>query len=135
MMMFVISSRRQNAPLFVRCFDVDADLTPHQLLEVMYNSIDVIEERSSANRGELGNFVGCIAVVGATRVYGQVTRTGRKTMIAVRGGEVGDGRVRGVLRKIETAVVKDMGNCLKNVDEIGGERLEKEVREAVMWYG
>lgn len=127
----------KNAPLYLRTYPSVSDLSAVQLQEVMYNSLDVVEERTNRHRPELGNFVGCLAVVGMLSVYGTVTATGRKVLAAIvtQGQETKDSRVRMLFRKIESIVVRSEGNCLRKLDDIGGETVERAVRDVVEWFG
>lgn len=114
-----------------------SDLSPIQLQEVMYNSLDVVEERTMRHRSDLGNFVGCLAVVGMLSVYGTVTATGRKVLVGIvtQGQETKDSRVRMLFRKIEGVVVRSEANCLRKLDDIGGDAVERAIREVVEWFG
>lgn len=145
----------QNAPLYLRIFPSSGcDLDAHQLQEVMYNSLDVVEERtstsgnSSTRRGggsaaasaaaDLGGFVGCLAVVGPLSVFGCVTATRRKVLLAVAGGEAEpkDARVRAVFRRIVAALANRAADPFAKLDAaLGGPRFETAVKDAVAWFG
>lgn len=116
----------------------------------MYNSLDVVEERTSmpgnpsTRRGggnaatDLGGFVGCLAVVGPLSVFGCVTATRRKILLAVAGGEAEpkDVRVRAVFRRIVAALANRAADPFAKLDgALGGPRFETAVKDAVAWFG
>lgn len=126
------------------------DLDAQQLQEVMYNSLDVVEERTSLTGnassrrsgagagGDLGGFVGCLAVVGPLSVFGWVTATRRKVLLAIAGGgaEPKDARVRALFKKIVAAVANRAADPFAKLDgALGGPRFETAVKDAVTWFG
>lgn len=92
-----------------------------QMQEVVYNSLDVVEERvwSAKGRGggavgrESDGYVGCLAVVGRTCVYGSVSKSAYKTIVVVREGRDGaqHNGVRAALAAIGEALVAALMNC------------------------
>lgn len=131
---------RQNAPLYLRMFEQEGvELNRKQLHEVIYNSLDVIEERLSpssvkARNGDLGGFVGCLAVVGALSIFGSVGSTHRKTLVAVAEGasDVRDARIRGLFDRLAAATADCMANPFASVDgPLAGDRFDAAVAEAV----
>lgn len=124
-------------PLYLRTFPPDplptpADPTYIQFQEVIYNSLDVVEERLSSVRNtsrDGDGFLGCLAVVGATSVYGAVTNSGHRMMIGVRGeGEI-DAGVRVAFGRLREALVRrflDGLNC-----GVGGKKFEGAVIEVI----
>lgn len=124
----------------------------HQLQEVIYNSLDVVEERTSlagnapprrsgasnGGGGEVAGFVGCLAVVGPLSVFGWVTATRRKVLLALAGGgaEPKDARVKGLFTRVVAAMAKRVADPFAKLDgALGGPRFEAAVKDAVEWFG
>lgn len=111
--------------------------------EVIYNSLDVVEERMSSLKSrqmrENDGFLGCLAVVGSTCLYGNVTNTSHKVIIAIKGGgEMGelDGAIRTVFRRLRRALVLHFMNALVPLGGmIRSKSFDKEVEEIVQWFG
>lgn len=115
----------------------------------MYNSLDVVEERTSlgtnsssrrsgaSNGGDLGGFVGCLAVVGPLSVFGWVTATRRKVLLAITGGgpEPKDVRVRALFKRVVLGMANRAADPFAKLDgALGGPRFEAAVRDAVTWF-
>ncbi|KAK1867128.1 hypothetical protein I4F81_009637 [Pyropia yezoensis] len=109
-----------NAPLFLKVFKDAAGSLPRQtddvvrmqMHEVVYNSLDVVEERLVALRAQSARdndgFLGCLAVVGPMSLYGFVTNTHLKFIIALRSSgphDYKDSTVKALFRKLHAAVI------------------------------
>ncbi len=115
-----------------------------QMQEVIYNSLDVIEERiatikaSPAKDGDA--FIGCLAVVGQLSLFGQVTNTHQKLILAIKtGGGVAESKemaVRVLFRKVHNAVVGALLNPFAQIDEpLKSRRFDKQVDDISRQYG
>lgn len=87
--------------------------------EVIYNSLDVIEERmasiKSSSPKDVDNFIGCLAVVGALSLFGQVTNTRLKLIVVIKtaGSGISESKepaVRVLFRKLHIALVAALLN-------------------------
>lgn len=92
--------------------------------EVMYNSLDVIEERVLTIRStpirDNDGYLGCLAVVGPLSLYGAITNTQRKVIVALKTNtdkEVREAPVRALLRKLHVATVNALLNPFAPLDE------------------
>jgi hypothetical protein len=91
--------------------------------EVIYNSLDVVEERLFTLRStpmrDNDGFLGCLAVVGPLSLYGFVTNTNQKFIYALKssGTEYRDASVKLLFRKLHMAVVSVLLNPFNTVDE------------------
>lgn len=121
----------QNGPLYLKVFSDVANVLPQrpeegadmQMAEVIYNSLDIVEERiaslkSTPTRDNDG-FLGCLAVVGPFSLYGFVTNTNQKFLFALKSGgtEFRDGAVKLLFRKLHVAVVSVCLNPFTSLDE------------------
>lgn len=77
--------------------------------EVIYNSLDVVEERISSLKAtpmrDNDGFLGCLAVVGPLSLYGFVSNTHQRLIAALRTGDAKDAAVRALFRRILGAAV------------------------------
>lgn len=125
---------------------MESQAASHHTHEVMYNALDVVEERmmksdeeSKQNALEVDGFIGCLAVYGDTALYGTVTPSGYKIFVAIRGARctvdgVG-GPVRSALRRISNAVIYGVLNPLRELDApLRGSTFHNAVLEAVRGY-
>lgn len=114
-----------------------------QMQEVIYNSLDVIEERvasikaSSTKDGDA--FIGCLAVVGQLSLFGQVTNTRQKLILAIKTGsgtaESKESAVRILFRKLHNAVVAALLNPFASMDEpLKGRRFDEQVDALAVNY-
>lgn len=112
--------------------------------EVIYNSLDVIEERMASIRTtsakEVDNYIGCLAVVGALSLFGQVTNTRQKLVVIIKSGlgvaESKEPAVRVLLRKLHVAVVAALLNPFESVDApIKSARFDERVDDIACSYG
>ncbi|CAN8072452.1 unnamed protein product [Agarophyton chilense] len=113
-----------NALMYMSVFNPTKEKTDDtgwiQMQEVIYNSLDVVEERiwsvntrAPSTARETDGFLGCLAVVGRTCVFGSVTKSLHKSVVVIRDGhDVADATVRAVLTQVNEAVVLAMMNCL-----------------------
>lgn len=96
-----------------------------QMQEVIYNSLDMVEERLTSMKAspmrDSDGFLGCLAVVGSLSLYGFVTNTQQKLIVALKSGngplEYKESSVRGLFRKLHLAVVAAFLNPFAQVDE------------------
>lgn len=117
---------------------------PRQTYEVVYNALDVIEERLKNGTGKEGGreqdgFVGCLAVFGMIALYGNITNSGYKLFIAVRGASesvdhVG-GPLRAAFRQIGDALVVALLNPLQELDSpLRGQKFHNSICQVVKCY-
>ncbi len=112
--------------------------------EVIYNSLDVIEERMASIKSsapkDVDNFIGCLAVVGALSLFGQVTNTRQKLIVVIKtaGGGVADSKepaVRVLFKKLHLALVDALLNPFANLGEpIRSRRFDDAVDEIAKEY-
>lgn len=117
---------------------------PRQTHEVVYNALDVIEERLKNGTGKEGGresdgFVGCLAVFGMTALYGNITTNGYKLFIAVRGAAENADRVGGPMRnafgRIGDALIAALLNPLQVLDQpLRGVKFQRCISRIVQWY-
>lgn len=95
-----------------------------QMQEVIYNSLDVVDERvltlKTTPMRDNDGFLGCLAVVGPLSLYGFITNTHKKIIVALRNHsdkEHRDASVRIMLRKIHIAVVNALLNPFTPLDD------------------
>lgn len=111
--------------------------THQQMQEVVYNSLDVIEERINTKGRSIreGGFLGCLAVVGPECLYGCVTNTGNRIVVGVRGGVGEEIAVREVFHGLRRAVVRCFLNgVVRSSACVGGARFDGEVDRLVEWF-
>lgn len=122
---------RQNGPLYLKVFKEVAGVLPRrreerievQMQEVIYNSLDVVEERISSLKStpmrDNDGFLGCLAVVGPLSLYGFVTNTNQKFIFALKssGSDYRDTAVKLLFRKLHMAVVSVLLNPFASLDE------------------
>lgn len=123
--------------------DVAASALPNRLdgdagmQEVIYNSLDVIEERlaslKEAQPKDVDNFIGCLAVVGTLSLFGQVTNTRQKLIVVIKtaGSGVSDSKepaVRTLFRRLHIALVHALLNPFADPGEpIRSARFDEQV--------
>jgi Sedlin, N-terminal conserved region len=121
----------QNGPLYLKVYNDVAGALPRrpeesielQMQEVIYNSLDVVEERLYTLRStpmrDNDGFLGCLAVVGPLSLYGFVTNTNQKFVVALKssGADYRDASVKLLFRKLHVAVVSLLLNPFTPVDE------------------
>lgn len=106
-----------------------------QLQEVIYNSLDVIEERCTTTRNRpRDGYLGCLAVVGGTAVHAVMNVTKYTIIIATTGGAE-DQAIRHVLNNLKRAVVDVVSNPMYEGNVFKSERFEKRVKEIAMEFG
>jgi hypothetical protein len=140
----------QNGPLYLKVFDDVAGALPRradeqvdtQMQEVIYNSLDVIEERISSLKStpmrDNDGFLGCLAVVGPLSLYGFVTNTNQKFIFALKssGADYRDTAVKLLFRKLHMAVVSVFLNPFTPLDEpIKSSAFEARVEEIARRFG
>lgn len=141
----------QNGLLYLKSYpDVADTALPNRpdgdqgMQEVIYNSLDVIEERvasiKSTNPKDVDNYIGCLAVVGALSLFGLVTNTRQKLVIIVKSGkgvpESKEAAVRVLLRKLHVAVVTALLNPFESMDApIKSSRFDAHVDDIARRYG
>lgn len=141
---------RQNGPLYLKVFKEVAGALPRrpeerieiQMQEVIYNSLDVVEERITSLKStpmrENDGFLGCLAVVGPLSLYGFVTNTNHKFIFALKssGNDYRDTAVRLLFRKLHMAVVSVLLNPFTSLDEpIKSAAFEARVEEIARRFG
>lgn len=136
-----------NAPLFIQRYrhkDAVSSETGRHLHEIVYNSLDVIEEATKSGSGkeriaEPDGFVGCLAMFGTLALYGSVTNGGYKMVIAVRDARESVDRIGGPLRtafqRVGHAVVAALLDPMHDMDApLGGKRVAQLIGDAVASY-
>lgn len=141
---------RQNGPLYLKVFNDVAGALPRrpeervemQMQEVIYNSLDVVEERiislKSTPMRDNDGFLGCLAVVGPLSLYGFVTNTDHKFIVALKtaGSDYRDTSVKLLFRKLHMAVVSVLMNPFTSLDEpIKSPAFESRVEEIARRFG
>jgi trafficking protein particle complex subunit 2 len=141
---------RQNGPLYLKVFKEVAGALPRrpeeriemQMQEVIYNSLDVVEERISSLKStpmrDNDGFLGCLAVVGPLSLYGFVTNTNQKFIFALKSGgsDYRDTTVKMLFRKLHMAVVSVLLNPFTSLDEpIKSAAFEARVEEIARRFG
>lgn len=128
---------------------------PRQLYEVIYNVLDVVEERTIADyRENAGNevnegkpplrdhdFIGCLGVFGSTAVYGSITNGGYKLLIAIRATskcgeeESNNSSLRSAFRKLGDALIAALLNPMyEGESPLHSEKFSRVVAQIVGWY-
>lgn len=141
---------RQNGPLYLKVFKDVAGALPRrpeeriemQMQEVIYNSLDVVEERirslKSTPMRDNDGFLGCLAVVGPLSLYGFVTNTNQKFIFALKtaGTDYRDTSVKLLFRKLHMAVVSVLLNPFTALDEpIKSSAFEARVEDIARRFG
>lgn len=141
---------RGNGPLYLKVFKDVAGALPRrpedriemQMQEVIYNSLDVVEERiislKSTPMRDNDGFLGCLAVVGPLSLYGFVTNTDQKFIFALKtaGSDYRDTSVKLLFRKLHMAVVSVLMNPFTTLDEpIKSPAFEQRVEEIARRFG
>mmetsp|Transcript_6187 Transcript_6187/g.15033 ORF Transcript_6187/g.15033 Transcript_6187/m.15033 type:complete len:168 (+) Transcript_6187:86-589(+) len=135
-----------NSPLFLKVYKDVAQALPRradeslelQMQEVVYNSLDVIEERMFSTRVlQNQGFLGCLSVVGPISLYGLSTCTKEKIVVGFRkAAEVRDAVLEAVLRAVHRVLVEAYLNPFMPLDlSIRSKRFEAKVDEIAEMRG
>lgn len=140
-----------NGPLFFKVYEHVAQVLPKRgtdnldihLQEVVYNSLDVIEERvvslKSTPMRDNDGYLGCLGVVGPLSLYGYITNTRMKLVVAFKStanNEHKDSAIKVLFRRLHKAVVTVFLNSFTPLDvPIKSRRFEAKVDEIANRFG
>lgn len=143
-----MATRVKNSLMYMRVFgdgeeSAGGEVEWRQMQEVVYNSLDVVEERlwsartrNGSTQKEEDGYLGCLAVVGRTRVFGSSTKSVHKPIVVARdANDSSDSKIRAILRLVTEAMVGAFMNCLVAPDAaLEGNHFDEQVRAAVRTF-